>query len=483
MYEDRPNLETRSKIVATLGPATWDEPILTEVLKAGVDVCRINCSHADHESIRRQVARVRRAAMRLGKPTAILLDLQGPKIRTGKVPVPLSLEKGDILTVVMDEDYVGEGKRTGTTYPEMADDVSAGNQVLFADGALAGVVDAIRRDITPHEVDILMTDGGELGSHKGINLPGVQVSIPCLTEKDLADLAVGLDVGVDYVALSFVGRASDVVALREEMTRLGNVLPIIAKIEKPQAVDNIESILDVSEGVMVARGDLGVEVSIEKVPVYQKKIIAAAHKKGALCITATQMLDSMERNPRPTRAETTDVANAILDGTDAVMLSGETSVGDYPIEAIRMMDSIAREVESSQFFKPTPIDELPVLDGPQGLVARSACFAASEKARPLVIFTWSGATARFAAKARPLGPIFALTFSSQVADQLSLTWGVTPLIVPAVNTTDEMIRVGESALLNAGHIKRGEEIVILAGNGPKQGSTNLMKIHLAGLDG
>jgi pyruvate kinase len=483
MYKDRPQLETRSKIVATLGPATWDEPMLTEVLKAGVDVCRINCSHADHASIRRQVARVRRAAMKLGKPTAILLDLQGPKVRTGKVPIPLSLSAGDILTVVMSDEIEGAGTRVGTTYPEMAQDVAVDNHVLFADGALAGVVHAIRLDTSPAEVDILMTDGGELGSHKGINLPGVDMSIPCLTEKDLADLAVGLEVGVDYVALSFVGKASDVEALRTEMSRLGTVLPIIAKIEKPMAVENIDSILDVSEGVMVARGDLGVEVSIEKVPVYQKKIIAAAHRKGALCITATQMLDSMERNPRPTRAETTDVANAILDGTDAIMLSGETSIGKYPLEAIRMMDSIAREVESSQFFKPTPIEELPTLDGPQGIVARSACFAATKKARPLVIFTWSGSTARFAAKARPQGPIFALTFSSQVADQLSLTWGVTPIIVPTVTTTDEMIRVGESALLNAGHITRGEEIVILAGNGPKQGSTNLMKIHLAGLDG
>ncbi len=483
MYEEHPNLETRSKIVATLGPATWDEPMLSEVLKSGVDVCRINCSHADHEGIRRQVARVRSAAIKLGVPKAILLDLQGPKVRTGKVPVPLVLAKGDVLTIVMSEDYLGEGKRVGTTYPEMADDVGTGDSVLFADGALSGVIDAVRRDIEPREVDILMTDGGELGSHKGINLPGVNMSIPCLTDKDIADLAVGLEVGVDYVALSFVSKKADVIALREEMQRLGTILPIIAKIEKPQAVENIEGILDVSEGVMVARGDLGVEVSIEKVPVYQKKIIAAAHRRGVLCITATQMLDSMERNPRPTRAETTDVANAILDGTDAVMLSGETSIGTYPIEAIRMMDSIAREVENSQFFEPTPLDELPELDGPQGIVARAACYAASEKARPLVVFTTSGATARFAAKARPLGPIFALTNSHQVADQLSLAWGVTPLVVPLVSTTDEMIRVGESALLSAGHITRGEEIVILAGNGPKQGATNLMKIHLAGLDG
>ncbi|MCA9492610.1 MAG: pyruvate kinase, partial [Myxococcales bacterium] len=320
MYEKRQNLDTRTKIVATLGPATWDEPMLTRLLEAGVDVARINCSHADHESIRRQVARVRRAAMKLRKPTAILLDLQGPKIRTGKVPTPLPLAAGDVLTVVMDESYVGAGHRVGTTYPQMVDDVNPGDLVLFADGALSGQVVAVRRG-EPGEVDIRIDDGGELGSHKGINLPGVDMSIPCLTEKDLGDLAVGLDVGVDYVALSFVQRAEDVVELRAAMTGHGQGdIPIIAKIEKPSAVERIDEILAVADGVMVARGDLGVEVSIEKVPVYQKRILSAAQKAGRLAITATQMLDSMERNPRPTRAETTDVANAILDGTDAVML-------------------------------------------------------------------------------------------------------------------------------------------------------------------
>ena len=483
MYADRPNLQTRTKIVATLGPATWDEPILTSLLSAGVDVCRINCSHADHESIRRQVARVRRAAMRLGQPVAILLDLQGPKIRTGKVPAPLVLAAGDTLTIVMSSTLLGEGHRVGTTYPEMAGDVKVGDRVLFSDGALDGKVTAIR---TPKdqeaEVDVRLDDGGELGSHKGINLPGVDVSVPSLTDKDIADLAVGLESGVDYVALSFVQSAADVVRLRAEMDRLGTRVPIIAKIEKPRAVERIDAILEVADGVMVARGDLGVEVSIEKVPVYQKAIIAAAHRHGALCITATQMLDSMERNPRPTRAETTDVANAILDGTDAVMLSGETATGKYPVEAVRMMDKISREVEGSEFFRPSPIDALPAFRGMTGIVARSAVFAANESARPLVIFTWSGETARQAAKARPRGPIFALTPNARVADQLCLAWGVTPVIVPTVHTTDELITVGEQCLIHRGMVRRGEEIVILAGRAPRQGATNLMKIHLAGAE-
>jgi pyruvate kinase len=480
VYEQRPHLETRTKIVATLGPACWEEPTLTQILETGVDVARINCSHADHESIRRQVARVRRAAMRLNKPTAILLDLQGPKIRTGKVPEPLPLQTGDILTIVMDPDVVGHGKTVGTTYPEMVDDVTLGDLVLFADGALSGVVAAIRKG-SPGEVDIRMTHGAPLGSHKGINLPGVELSVPCLTEKDLADLAVGIEVGVDYVALSFVQRARDITDLKAELARLGapNV-PVIAKIEKPQAVDCIDAILAVAEGVMVARGDLGVEVSIEKVPVYQKRIIAAAHKHGRLCITATQMLDSMERNPRPTRAETTDVANAILDGTDAVMLSGETSVGDYPILAVQMMDKIAREVEASSFFTPTPLEQMVWLKGRDGLVVRSACWAASELGCPLVVFSWSGHTARGASKTRPKGAIFALTSNPQTADRLALAWGVTPVLVPTVDSIDDVIELGAKVLLARGMVQEGEDLMILAGPSPVAETANLMKLHRAG---
>ena len=481
MYQDRPDLETRTKIVATLGPATWDEPTLTAILEAGVDVCRINASHADAASIRRQVARVRQAAMRMQRPTAILLDLQGPKVRTGKVEVPVKLNDGDVLTVVMDNQFMAEGQRVGTTYPQMVDDVSKGDPVLFADGALQGEVVDVRPG-EPGEVDIRIDVGGELGSHKGINLPTVDLSIPCLTEKDRADLEVGVEVGVDYVALSFVQRAEDVIELKEALTALGQPdIPVISKIEKPGAVERIESILAVSEGVMVARGDLGVEVSIEKVPVYQKRILAAAHRAGKLSITATQMLDSMERNPRPTRAETTDVANAILDGTDAVMLSGETSIGRYPVQAVQMMDRISREVEGSHFFSgPALESEFPQFTGRSGLVVRSACYAASEKARPLVVFSWSGATARQASKTRPRGPLFALTSNPRTADQLSLAWGVTPIVVPPVDSTDELIAAGERVLLATGKVRHGEEIVILAGNSPKRETANLMKIHEAG---
>ena len=309
------------------------------------------------------------------------------------------------------------------------------------------------------------------------------MSVPALTEKDIADAAVGVEVGVDYIALSFVRRAADVQALRGVLSEHGQDIPIIAKIEKPEGVEHLEEILDHVAGVMVARGDLGVEVNIERVPVYQKHIIQSAFRRGRLVITATQMLDSMERNPRPTRAETTDVANAILDGTDAVMLSGETSVGKYPIQAVRMMDSIAREVEKSPFFQSTPLEQLPPLEGPGGAVWRAACFAVQEADRPLVVFTWSGASAIFASRARPGVPIFALTSEQRVVDRLSLVWGVTPILVPRVESTDDLIALGEQTLLSGGYLERGQEIVVLAGRSPQRGASNLLKVYRIGGDG
>ncbi len=472
--------ETRTKIVATLGPASWDDPMLSNLIEAGVDVCRINCSHADHESIRRQVARVRRAASKLGRPVAILQDLQGPKIRISKVDVPIDLAVGDVLTVVMDDHYVQQGNRVGTTYPEMSLDVKVGDTVLFADGAVGGQVSAVRTHTTPHEVDVEIGIPGTLTSFKGLNLPGVQMSVPCLTAKDLADLAVGAEVGVDYVALSFVQRAQDVIDLREHMKRLGHVVPIVSKIEKPQAVDDIENIVRTSEAIMVARGDLGVEVRLERVPVYQKIIIDAAFRAGCTVITATQMLDSMERNPRPTRAETTDIANAILDGTDAVMLSGETSTGKYPMEAVRTMDAIAREVESSRFFKPTPVGGMPQVGGVSAAILRAGITAATDPIRPLVVFTWSGFLARLASKARLPGPVFALSPDQRVVDQLALVWGITPILCPPVKSTDDLLAAGEHELIVRGKIQKGEEIVLVAGEGPLRGAKHLMKITRAG---
>ena len=472
--------ETGTKIVATIGPASWEPETLTALLKAGVDVCRINCSHSDHDGIRRQVARIRRASMSIQQPVAILLDLQGPKIRVGKIDGEIALQTGDILKVEMDESIVGSGKRVGTTYPDLVHDVKDGDRVLFADGAISGAVSAVHNSLTPPAVEITIEHGGVLTSNKGINLPGVALSAPSLTEKDRGDLAVGLEVGVDYIALSFVRSAKDLQELNAAMDAVGERVPTIAKIEKPQAVENIEEILDFCDGVMVARGDLGVEVNIERVPVYQKTILEAAFRRGALSITATQMLDSMERNPRPTRAETTDVANAILDGTDAVMLSGETATGQYPVEAVKTMDSIAREVEASSFFKTTRPEDLPAMEGPGGAVWRAACFSIHEQPRPLVVFTWSGQSAVFASRARPIEPIFALTSEAKVVDRLSLVWGVTPVLVPPVRSTDQLLTLGEDVLLNSGHLVPGDEVVMLAGRSPLKGAENLLKILTIG---
>ncbi len=338
----------------------------------------------------------------------------------------------------------------GTTYPDLVRDVAPGDPILFADGALDGVVESVHADIEPPEVRVRMRTGGTLGSHKGINLPGAAVSAPSLTVKDLGDLDVGVSVGVDMVALSFVRRPEDVLALQQQLEHLGDAtIPVVAKIEKPQAVECIEAICEVAQGIMVARGDLGVEVPIEKVPVLQKRIIDAAFRRGRMCITATQMLDSMTHSPRPTRAETTDVANAILDGTDAVMLSGETAIGRYPVQTVHTMDRICREVEASRFFQPTHPRDMPRWSGPRGTLTRAACWAVQEEPRPLVVVTWSGGSAVFVSKARPRVPIFALTPDPVVLARLASVWGVTPVLIPPVQTVDEVIRAGEAALLLA----------------------------------
>ncbi len=481
MYEPyRRGHTRRTKIVATIGPASSGEEQLAALLEAGVNVCRINCSHATHESIRKDVARIRRAASRLDRPVAILLDLQGPKIRTAEVSAPLALAEGDILELVMDE-RVGSGRRCGTTYPQLARDVTVGSRVVFADGALSGEVERVLLDRSPPEVHVRMRQGGQLGSHKGINLPGVDVSAPSLTEKDLGDLEVGVAAGVDYVALSFVRRAEDIYRLRAELERLAAPdLPVVAKIEKPEALENISEILAAVEVIMVARGDLGVEVPIEQVPVHQKRLIEQANRAGVLSITATQMLDSMERNPRPTRAETTDVANAILDGTDALMLSGETAAGRHPVESVRVMDRIAREIETSGLLRPPLPEDLPLLAGPAYTVYRAACYAVSEVSRSLVVYTWSGQSAVAASRSRPAAPLYAITPSDTVRDRLALVWGVVPVKCPAVKSTDELLATGERILLDRGLLQPGQEVVVLAGSGPVRGATNMMKIYSVG---
>jgi pyruvate kinase len=470
----------KTKIVATLGPSSSSMDSLKQLLVAGVDVCRINCSHCDASMIRRFVATIRRAASELDRSVGILLDLQGPKIRTGIIEPPLLLEPGDVLTVVMEQGFVCTGKRIGTTWPSMAEDVKPGERVLFSDGALSGQVIGIRQGgDSPAEVDIRIELGGELKSRKGINLPTSDIQAPALTAKDEADLIVGVQAGVDYVALSFVRHAQDIALLRNRLEELGqSKLPIIAKIEKPQAVENIGEILDCVEGIMVARGDLGVEIPIAKVPVVQKELIRAANRKGRLVITATQMLESMTHHPFPTRAEVTDVANAILDGTDAVMLSGETSVGKYPKRTVETMAEVAIQTEESGQGNYLPIEEIEPLQGRYQSVIRAACYVAQEATRPLVVFTWSGRTAILAAKTRPPRAIFAISPNSTVVDLLRLAWGVHALKVPQIKSTEQLIAATENALLDADLMDPGDEVVILGGNAPLRGASNLMKIEI-----
>ena len=470
----------KTKIVATLGPATRKPGVLKKLLQTGVNVCRINCSHSDARSIRAEIAKVRRTAIEIDKSVAILLDLQGPKIRVGKMEEPLVLNRGSLLEIVMDNQLVGKGQRCGTSYLTLADEVKPGQLILFADGALSGIIESVHHDREPAEVHVRMKFGGALGSNKGMNLPGASLAAPCLTEKDRADLIVGVDAGVDYVALSFVRQPEDVIELKEILEARGHAdIPVISKIERQEAVEDMEAILKVTDGIMVARGDLGVELPLETIPLHQKSLIRQANQQGRLVITATQMLDSMERNPRPTRAETTDVANAVLDGTDAIMLSGETAAGDHPIEAVRVMDRIAREVEGSKFFTSPSAEDLPVHQE-RGYTIAHASTTALQDGSPLVVFTWSGLSAIVASKFRPSGPIYALAPTQAVCDRLALAWGVTPFLVPEVQSTDELIEYGEKMLLDKGNIKAGERVVVLAGSSPMKGATNLLKILIAG---
>ena len=473
----------KTRIVATIGPVSREPDVLTDLLRAGVDVCRVNCSHADAHAIRTDVSRIRRASIALNRPVAILLDLQGPKIRTGP-GVPVELAHGDRLTVVMDERVeahaVEGGAVVGTTWTALAQDVKPGERVLFADGALSGTVVEVRteREGQPDEVIIEIGYGGLLGARKGINLPDTRVSAPALTDKDKADVATGIQAGIDYVAISFVRSGADVRQLQALLVELGAPqTPIIAKIEKPQAVAAIDEILDEVAGIMVARGDLGVEIPIEEVPVVQKTLIAAANHRSKLVITATQMLDSMERNPRPTRAEVTDIANAIVDGTDAVMLSGETATGSWPVHAVEVMDRVARSVEQSPFLHLPSLEDLPDLDSGRGTVTRAACYAVRDRARPLLVFTWSGATAILASKSRPRMPVYAFTPDPRVCDRLCLVWGVEPLLIPAMQSFDELIGAAERLLLSLGKVEPGSEVVVLAGDAPIRGGNTLMTVE------
>jgi pyruvate kinase len=467
-----------TKIVATLGPATDAPGILSQLICAGVDVFRLNASHGTQEDHAGRIAAARAAAREFGKHVGILLDLQGPKIRLGRFEKGGCALQAGAAFVITTETVMGTCERASTSSTKFARDVQPGDRILLADGAIE--LRAIACDDVAVRTEVI--NGGAIGDHKGINLPGVQVSIPSLTEKDLCDLHFGLNAGVDFVALSFVRNSDDVRHLRDRLG--GRPVTIIAKIEKPQGWENIEPILDVTDGVMVARGDLGVETALEKVPRIQKSIIRRARRKGRCVITATQMLESMMERPTPTRAAVSDVANAIYDGTDAVMLSAETSAGKYPVEAVKVMARIAVESEAS--LRSRGYVEPPHSPEPTNaeLLADAAYRAAHEsEAAAIVVFTSTGSSARLVSRYRPPVRIFAVTPHDTTARQLSTNYGVIPVLAPDVSSTDEMLTQMDRVLTEGGYLQTGQLVVFLAGQPVgRPGTTNLMKLHRVGLE-
>jgi pyruvate kinase len=467
-----------TKIVATVGPASRSPEMLQGLLDAGVDVFRINASHGTFGDHSAAIRLIRELAAKSGSTPAILLDLQGPKIRLGDFEGgAATLEKGARFSITV-EPILGNAHIASTTYTSLARDVQPGNRVLLADGA----VELRALETTQTTVLFEVIDGGTIKNHQGINLPGVRVSIPSMTEKDIADLEFGLSQNVDLVALSFVRGPADVVGLRQRLQRLGKKVPIVAKIEKPEALDNLDGILDETDGVMVARGDLGVELALARVPGAQKTIIEKARIRGKFVITATQMLESMILKSTPTRAEVSDVANAIFDGTDAVMLSAETASGQIPLEAVRMMANIALEAES--FAVQRPFQEPPL--GPQPtdaeIIAEAAYHCAlSASVKAIVVFTTSGSTARLIARFRPHVPLFAFCETTEVARELAVIYGVHTISPVRVKSTEEMLEVSDLKLLPEAWSHIGDSVVIVAG-APfgEAGSANLIKLHRVG---
>jgi pyruvate kinase len=454
---------SKAKILATLGPVSRDPAVIESLLGAGVNGVRINMSHGTREEQAEYIASARDAAAKIKRPLAVLVDLSGPKIRTRQLKdgKPVTLGAGDIFTLTT-EDIIGDEKRVATNYPDLPRVVKPGTRLLLDDGAIALMVEST----TMTEVICRVINGGALGERKGINLPGVSLPIDSLTEKDLADLKWAVDQNVDYIALSFVRTAEDCWRAQSLIREAGGRAPLVAKIEKAEAIDHLDEIIATADAVMVARGDLGVETSVELVPVYQKRIIAKAMQAGKMVITATQMLQSMVSNPRPTRAEASDVANAVWDGTDALMLSNETASGLYPVPAVETMCRIIESAEAGRGPEP---DKIAKWAGRQsGRVSRALCeaaaFAAEEMGtRVTAVLTESGLMARRLSALRPEQRIIALTNSREVQNELALIWGVESLIVPHADTTEQMLKFGEKALLENGAVDKGEMIVIMAG--------------------
>ncbi|WP_128377753.1 pyruvate kinase [Streptomyces cavernae] len=472
----------RAKIVCTLGPATDSYDQIKALVEAGMDVARLNLSHGTHAEHEERYHRVRKAAEELGRNVGILADLQGPKIRLGSFTEgPVLLERGDTFTITVEENTKGDRHTCGTTYAGLATDVTPGERILVDDGKVCLQVTGVDGP----RVHTTVVEGGLISDHKGLNLPGVAVSVPALSDKDEADLRWALRHGLDIIALSFVRSGHDIDDVHRIMREENRRLPVIAKIEKPQAVDNLENIVAAFDGIMVARGDLGVEMPLEQVPMVQKRAIKLAKRNAKPVIVATQMLDSMIDNSRPTRAEASDVANAIIDGTDAVMLSGETSVGAHPIGTVKTMSRIVEAAEEDLLAKGLP--QLTESNKPRtqgGSVARAAAEIGDFlDAKFLVAFTQSGDTARRLSRYRSPIPVLAFTPDPATRAQLNLTWGVEAFLGPAVAATDAMVTQVDEQLLRIGRCDKGDIVVITAGSPPGvSGGTNMVRVHHVGED-
>ena len=459
----------KTKIVCTLGPVSENEETLRELIKNGLNVCRLNFSHGSHEEHKGRMDLVKKLREELNMPTAILLDTKGPEIRTGKFEAPeVLLEEGQTFTITM-KDVMGNKEMCTVSYKGLANDVKTGDTILIDDGLVGLTVKEVNGDDIVCEVQ----NSGIVKNHKGVNVPGVKVNLPAITEKDRSDIEFGIEQGIDFIAASFVRKVSDVLAIREILeANNATHIKIISKIENQEGVDNLDEIIEVSDGIMVARGDLGVEIPTEEIPVVQKLMIKKCNEAGKPVITATQMLDSMIRNPRPTRAEVTDVANAIYDGTDAIMLSGETAAGKYPVEAVKTMATIAKRAEETMRNRRTKINKSKnVTDA----ISYATCTTAMDlDARAILSSTASGHTARMVSKFRPDCPIIATTSDESVRRQLSLTWGVLPVMRNKSANTDQVIVNSIEAAKTAEYVNENDIVVITAGGSE---TTNLIKVE------
>jgi len=467
----------RTKIVATIGPATSSPEMLKAIIEAGATTLRLNFSHGTHADHQRSIRLIRQTAFELNRPVAILQDLQGPKIRLGKFDNGfIMLSKGDRFTLT-NRPVVGNEEISCVTYDYLADEVPIGSKILLDDGRVEMVVEEINRD--KGDLHCRVTVAGKLSNNKGVNFPGVYLSIKAMTDKDREDLMFGLDQGVDWVALSFVRNPQDIVEIKELISSTGKNVPVVAKIEKHEAIEQMEEVLSLCDGVMVARGDLGVELPAEDVPVLQKRLIATANRLGIPIITATQMLDSMVSNPRPTRAEVSDVANAILDGTDAVMLSNETAVGNYPVEAVATMARIAERIEQEEINTSSRLGTDDKRSIPNAISQAVGQIAENLGAAAIMTLTQTGATARNVSKYRPKTPILAITPHVNVARQLQMVWGVRPLLVLDLPSTGQTFQAAINVAQEKRLLSEGDLVVMTAGTlQGVSGSTDLIKVEV-----